>query len=101
MGSTCPTRAAGAFGLVQLEALACDCPVIGVQAGAIPEVAGDAALLFEATTPDDLAGALQRVIEDTELRSTLIQRGLARAAEFTWENCATHTLAVLQEAARS
>jgi glycosyltransferase involved in cell wall biosynthesis len=88
-----------AFGLVQLEAMACGCPVLGARAGAIPEITGDAALLFEATNPDDLASALQRVIGDAELRATLVQRGLERASEFTWESCAAQTLAVLQDAA--
>jgi glycosyltransferase involved in cell wall biosynthesis len=89
------------FGLVQLEAMACGCPVLSARAGAIPEVAGDAALLFEATDPDDLASALQRVIGNADLRGVLVQRGFERAAEFTWERCAAQTLAVLREAARS
>jgi glycosyltransferase involved in cell wall biosynthesis len=89
------------FGLVQLEAMACGCPVLGARAGAIPEVAGDAALLFAATDPDDLASALQRVIGSADLRGVLVQRGFERAAEFTWERCAAQTLAVLREAARS
>jgi glycosyltransferase involved in cell wall biosynthesis len=89
------------FGLVQLEAMACGCPVLGARAGAIPEVAGDAAVLFDASSPDDLAAALLRVIEDANLRAGLVERGFARAAEFTWERCASQTLAVLEEAGRA
>jgi glycosyltransferase involved in cell wall biosynthesis len=89
-----------AFGLVQLEAMACGCPVIGARAGAIPEVVGDAGLLFEPHDVDALAQALLRVIEDGALRADLVGRGLARAARFTWGECAAQTLAVLREAAR-
>jgi glycosyltransferase involved in cell wall biosynthesis len=87
------------FGLAQLEAMACGCPVIGARAGAIPEVAGDAALLFEATNPDELAETLHHLITDNDLRAALVQRGFARAAEFTWERCAAQTRAVLEELA--
>ena len=50
------------FGLAQLEAMACGCPVLGSNTGAIPEVAGDAALLFDPHSPEDIAGALRRIL---------------------------------------
>ena len=52
------------FGLPPLEAMAHGCPVVAARAGAIPEVAGDAALLFEPTDPDTLADALTLVLAD-------------------------------------
>jgi glycosyltransferase involved in cell wall biosynthesis len=85
------------FGLAQLEAMACGCPVIGARSGAIPEICGDAALLFDAHSPQELADAMLRVVEDSALRSDLVQRGIARAGEFTWERCARQTLEVLTE----
>jgi len=88
------------FGLVQVEAMACGCPVVAARAGAIPEIAGDAALLFDPTSPDELAGALLRVIRDREAREALVERGRARAGAFTWDRCASETLRVLEEAAR-
>lgn len=88
-----------AFGLAQLEAMACGCPVVGARAGAIPEVCGDAAVLFDPRDPDELAEALVRVLEDGALRRALVERGLARAREFTWERAARETLRVLEEAA--
>ncbi len=89
------------FGLVQLEAMACGCPVVGARAGAIPEVSGGAALLFEPRSDEDLAGALLRVLTDAALRDRLVGKGLARAGEFTWDRCAAETLTVLREAAES
>jgi glycosyltransferase involved in cell wall biosynthesis len=88
-----------AFGLVLVEAMACGCPVVAARAGAVPEVAADAALYFDTTSPSDLAAALYRVITDGALRAGLIERGRARAAHFTWERCAEQTLPVLLEAA--
>jgi glycosyltransferase involved in cell wall biosynthesis len=87
------------FGLVQLEAMACGCPVVAARAGAIPEVVDDAALLFDPRSPDQLADALLRVIIDSQVRAELVARGLARAKEFTWERCAAETFKVLREVA--
>lgn len=89
-----------AFGLAQLEAMACSCPVVGARAGAIPEVAGDAAVLFDPHDPADIGAAILNVLEDEPLRRALITRGLARVKEFTWERSARETLSVLEEAVR-
>jgi glycosyltransferase involved in cell wall biosynthesis len=73
------------FGLPPLEAMACGCPVAAAAAGAIPEVCGDAAVLFDPTEPDSIAaGVLEADARADELR----QRGLERAASFTWERTA-------------
>jgi glycosyltransferase involved in cell wall biosynthesis len=85
------------FGLAQLEAMACGCPVVGANAGAIPEVTGDAALLFDPHRPDRLAEALLTVATDRTVRQGMVERGLARAAEFTWDRTARETLAVFEE----
>ncbi len=85
------------FGLVQLEAMACACPVVGADAGAIPEVSGDAALLFDPHDHQDIAEKIVRMLTTPGLRETYVERGLARAREFTWERCARETLKVLEE----
>ena len=86
-----------AFGMAQLEAMACGCPVIAARAGAIPEICGDAALLFDPGSPEELGEAILRVVGDPMLRNDLVGKGLTRAKEFTWERCARQTLEVLTE----
>jgi glycosyltransferase involved in cell wall biosynthesis len=73
------------FGLPVLEAMACGCPVAASNAGAIPEVAGDAAVLFDATDVEAMAGAM---LEADTRREDLRKLGLARAGTFTWDEAA-------------
>jgi glycosyltransferase involved in cell wall biosynthesis len=73
------------FGLPPLEAMASGCPVAASNAGALPEVCGDAARLFDPTSPDEIAAAVLDVLADPE---PYARRGLERAAEFTWERSA-------------
>ncbi|MDH4104319.1 MAG: glycosyltransferase family 4 protein, partial [Thermoleophilia bacterium] len=73
------------FGMPPLEAMASGCPVAASRAGAIPEVCGDAAVLFDPTDVDAIAAAILQV---DERREELSERGLARAAGFTWDETA-------------
>jgi glycosyltransferase involved in cell wall biosynthesis len=91
-----PSRYEG-FGLPVLEAMACGAPVITSNTTALPEVAGDAAILINPEDPEELAEAMIRVISDTRLRETLQGRGIERAREFTWGRTARQTLAVYRE----
>jgi glycosyltransferase involved in cell wall biosynthesis len=76
------------FGFVPLEAMAAGVPVVATAVGAIPEVAGDGALLVPPADVDSLAEALESVLSDEAARSDLVQRGRLRANSFTWEACA-------------
>ncbi|MGB9634719.1 MAG: glycosyltransferase, partial [Chloroflexaceae bacterium] len=76
---------------------ACGTPVLTSATSALPEVAGDAALLVDPCDTDAIAAALNRLATDALLRADLRARGLERAAGFTWERCARDTLAVLLE----
>jgi len=87
------------FGMPVLEAMACGVPVITSDRSALPEVAGDAALLV---APDDrraLSDAMVRVVSDARLREELRTRGLVRARAFSWEASARATLDVYRAAA--
>jgi len=76
------------FGLPALEAMACGTPVVTAGNSSMPELVGDAALLIEATDTEGLAQAMGQVLADSELRTTLVARGLARARLFSWSQAA-------------
>lgn len=73
------------FGLPVIEAQACGAPVICSRAGALPEVAGDAAAFADAQEPDSFSEMLAKVITDTAYRDDLVARGLKNAARFSWD----------------
>lgn len=70
------------FGLPLLEAMACDRPVLCSNTTSLPEVAGDAAVLFDPLDLEGIVGAIERLESDPELERTLIQRGRERVAYF-------------------
>lgn len=76
------------FGLPALEAMACGSPVLAANAGALPEVCGDAAVLLDPAAPDAWAQALRRLASDRTERARLRAAGLARASAFTWRGTA-------------
>ena len=76
------------FGMPPLEAMASGCPVAAARAASVPEVCGDAALLFDPRDVDAIAAAIDRLAGDERLRRDLRERGLSRAREFTWEAAA-------------
>jgi glycosyltransferase involved in cell wall biosynthesis len=84
------------FGIPILEAMACATPVITSNISSMPEVAGNAALLIDPYDIEAIAGAIQRIIQDDELRISLIKRGIERTRHFTWEQSARHLLDVYE-----
>jgi glycosyltransferase involved in cell wall biosynthesis len=81
------------FGLPILEAMACGAPTLTSTLSALGEVAGDAALAVPALNEESLSDAIQRIVSDGALRSSLRERGLSHVQAFTWERCARQTLA--------
>ncbi|WP_461086360.1 glycosyltransferase family 4 protein [Spirosoma flavus] len=82
------------FGLPILEAMACGIPVLTSTTSSMPEVAGDAALLADPTSPEDMANQLLRLLADKALRADLREKGLKRADLFSWHATASHLLDV-------
>jgi glycosyltransferase involved in cell wall biosynthesis len=82
------------FGLPPLEAMACGCPVACSSAAALPETVGDAARLFDPRDPRSIADAVLDVLADPQ---PWVERGLRRAASFSWDETARRTDAVYGE----
>lgn len=80
------------FGLPVIEAMACGAPVVTSRSSSLMEVAGDAGLLVDPHSVEELADALHRLHTEPDLRVELSARGLSRAAEFTWIRSARATL---------
>ncbi len=87
------------FGMPPLEAMSLDCPVVCSNSSSIPEVVGDAAILFDPLDPDAIRAALETVLDSASLRSSLIERGRQRKELFSWQRCARETLEIYRKAA--
>jgi glycosyltransferase involved in cell wall biosynthesis len=95
-----PSRYEG-FGLPALEAMACGVPVLCSNAGALPEVVGDAACIVSGTDEAAMAAGIVRVLNDAVWRRGAVARGLQRAVEFTWSGAAARTRRVYARLAAS
>lgn len=82
------------FGLPVLEAMACGCAVACSNTSSLPEVAGDAALLFDPLREEEIAQTMLRILHSPLVAHMLAQRGVQRAQGFHWETASARTLAV-------
>ncbi|MEI6140521.1 MAG: glycosyltransferase family 1 protein [Mariniphaga sp.] len=85
------------FGIPMLEAMACGVPVITSNTSSMPEVAGDAALLIDPFNPAEITDAMRQILDDKELKSDLIKKGLIRAAAFSWKAMAQNVLEIYRQ----
>lgn len=79
------------FGIPLLEAMSLHCPVVCSNASSLPEVAGDAAEYFDPYDLESMANSLEKVIFSSDLRNDLVQRGMERVKQFSWDTCAKKT----------
>lgn len=89
------------FGFPVVEAMACGTPVVTSTVSSLPEVAGDAALLVDPTSVDEIAQAMLRLHNDPALAAALREKGRVRAAHFTWERAARETIAAYERASNA
>lgn len=92
----CPSRHEG-FGIPVLEAMALGCPVLASSGGALPEVVGDAGRVMPTWNPNDWRSAITELLANPSKLAEMREKGLARAAEFSWDRTARETLAVYRE----
>jgi glycosyltransferase involved in cell wall biosynthesis len=86
------------FGLPVLEAMTVGVPVVAADAGALPEVGGDAVLLVPPSDPSAIAGAIEQLLDDGALVERCVARGLLRAERYTWEQTASATWTAYERA---
>ena len=89
------------FGLPVLEAMACGTPVITSTTSSLPEVGGDVALRVDPYDTIDLSDAMYRLLEDSDLREDLRERGLKWVRAFSWHRTAEQMSRLLDEVART
>jgi glycosyltransferase involved in cell wall biosynthesis len=89
------------FGLPPLEAMKCGAPVIVGNRTSLPEVVGEAAILIDPFDVDAIATAIERLVDDSNLRDQLRVKGLARARLFDWRETAQRTLEVYKQVGRA
>jgi glycosyltransferase involved in cell wall biosynthesis len=82
------------FGLTTLEAMACCTPVVCSDRGALPEVVGDSAILFNPSNIEEMEQRILQGLDDIELREKLIQRGFERIKHFCWDKIAKETVKI-------
>ena len=81
--------------------MACGTPVVTSNVSSLPEVAGDAAVLVDPHSVEDIAAGICRVMTDSALRARLSEKGVKWAKTFTWERAATQTVDAYRKAIES
>jgi glycosyltransferase involved in cell wall biosynthesis len=85
------------FGLPVLEAMKYNCPVITSKVSSLPEVGGDAAVYIDPEDVKDIAEKVEKVLNDSKMRKSMIEKGKEQVKKFSWDKSARETLAILEE----
>jgi len=86
------------FGIPLVEAMACGCPVVCANATSLPEVVGNAGLLFDPRSAEDMADQIAILFCNADLQAEFSRRGLDRSNQFNWVDTARKTLDVYRKA---
>lgn len=87
------------FGMPVIEAMACGVPVITSNTSALPEIAGDAAILIDPKDAEQMAEQIKLLISDIEIYNTCKEKGLKNAKRFNWNDAAKKSLEIYKELA--
>ena len=85
------------FGIPPLEAMACGTPVIVSRSSSLPEVCADAAYYVDPLRVDSISEGIYKIFSDSELKVSLVRRGVARAKSFSWDESALSHLSLFNE----
>ena len=89
------------FGFPPLEAMACGTPTMVSHTTSLPELVGDAAVLIDPLRLEEVARAMEEVLQDVQLRQHLRNIGFERVKKFQWEDTARETLKILENSVRN
>ena len=89
------------FGIPILEGMACGVPVITSNTSSMPEIAGDAAILVDPYKSDEIVDAIEHILTDEKFRSLLCEKGIERAAQFSWKHMAEKYLELYNELSKN
>jgi glycosyltransferase involved in cell wall biosynthesis len=87
------------FCLPVAEAMAAGVPCVVSNRACLPEIAGEAAMIIDPDRPEEFAGSIHGILEDQEVRESLIARGRERAAGYSWSDTARKTLELYRDVA--
>lgn len=85
------------FGLPLLESMACGTAVVAANTTSLPEISNGAAMLFDPLSPEDIASSIKKIQNSPELRQDLIQKGLIRVKDFSWDKMADEIIALYKK----
>ena len=85
------------FGLPVIEAMKFGIPVITSNRSSLPEIAGDAAIICDPDNIDEICSAYKKILEDSNIRTKLINKGYSNLKRFSWEKTASQTIEILEK----